>query len=158
MLQIVLSGGTHAALRTARRRGKPRLRVLVAAGAGPWPAPDSALRSRFPVCRVRRAARMVRWRSMCPVAVPMRRNIRRRALLRGATVSAVTNEETKTGSERDCRAARGAARVAEALWRVRFSTASNPGAPNAPARWGGNRSAGSECALRRWASVAMIGC
>ena len=28
-------GGTHAALRTARRRGKPRLRVLVAAGAGP---------------------------------------------------------------------------------------------------------------------------
>jgi len=70
MPQIVLSGGTHAALRTARRRGKPRLRVLVAAGAGPWPAPDSALRSRFPVCRVRRAARMVRWRSMCPAAVP----------------------------------------------------------------------------------------
>jgi len=61
-------GGTHAALRTARRRGKPRLRVLVASGAGPWPAPDSALRSRFPVCRVRRAARMARCRSMCPAA------------------------------------------------------------------------------------------
>jgi len=55
--------------RTARRRGKPRLRDLVAAGAGPWPAPDSALRSRFPVCRVRRAARMVRCRCLCSAAV-----------------------------------------------------------------------------------------
>ena len=37
---------------------------------------------------------------------------RRTALLGGATVSAVTIEENKTGSERNCRAAHGAARVA----------------------------------------------
>ena len=55
-------------------------------------------------------------------------------VLRGAPVSAVTHAQRgKTGSQRDCRAAHGAARVAEAMWRARFSTASN-GAPaqNAP--------------------------
>ena len=55
-------------------------------------------------------------------------------VLRGAPVSAVTRAQRgKTGSQRDGRAAHGAARVAEAIWRARFSTASN-GAPaqNAP--------------------------
>src|SRR5262249_15137465 len=53
----------RAASRTARRRGKPRLRDLAAAGAGPRPAPNAALRSRLPVCRVRRGARKVRFSS-----------------------------------------------------------------------------------------------
>jgi hypothetical protein len=38
---------------------------------------------------------------------------RRRALLRGATVSAVTQKGGKTGSQRDGRAAHGAARVGD---------------------------------------------
>src|SRR5262249_6022382 len=38
----------HTATRTARRRGKPWLRVLGTEGAAPGAAPDSALRRRFP--------------------------------------------------------------------------------------------------------------
>ena len=87
----------------------------------------------FPVCRVRRAARKVRCRSMSPTARtdcasewPSRAAGR---VLRGAPVSAVTHARRgKTGSQRDCRATHGVARVAEAMWRARFSTASN-GAP-----------------------------
>src|SRR5688572_24540917 len=87
---------------------------------------------------------------MCPAAVPTTRTIRRRALMRGATVSAVTNEEPKTGSKRDCRAAHGAVRVAACVAKSPFFHGVEPEVPNAPARWGGNRSAGSERALRRW--------
>ena len=50
-------------------------------------------------------------------------------VLRGAPVSAVTPAQRgKTGSQLDDCAAHGAAQVAEAMWRARFSTASN-GAP-----------------------------
>ena len=74
------------------------------------PAPDSALRSRFPVCRVRRAARMVRCRSMSPAArtswlktLPRRSRAAGR-VLRGAPVSAVTHaQRRKTGSQPDGR-------------------------------------------------------
>jgi len=59
------------------------------------------------------------------------RRSRRRTLLRGATVSAVTNEETKTGSERDCRAAHGAARVPACVVESPFFYGVEPGAPNA---------------------------
>jgi hypothetical protein len=70
-------------------------------------------------------------------------------VLRGATVSAVTRYRALKRPRSVT-----AAQVAElrgsqiALRRARFSTASNPGAPDVLARWGGNRSAGSECAPR----------
>ena len=96
------------------------------------------------VSRLSRETRrsQVRCRSMSPTAQYVERLCKpgsaltcRRARLRGAPVSAVTRAQRgKTGSQRDCCAAHGAAQVAEAMWRARFSTASN-GAPaqNAPA-------------------------
>jgi hypothetical protein len=67
-----------------------------------------------------------------------------------ATVSAVTRAKRgKTGSERDCRAAHGAARVADGVVESPFFHGVEPRAPNVHActlGWESER--GSECTLR----------
>ena len=99
-------------------------RSVTCAGLGPALA----------VSRLSRATR--RSQGSLPQHVSRRSSIstarrpRRRAFLRGATVSAVTNEETRTGSERDCRAAHGGARVAACVVESPFFHGVEPGVPD----------------------------
>ena len=136
------TAGDMLPLRTARRRGKTLLR-----DEGKRPGQVRDLAGVLPCevfSRLSRATRrshgsLPQHVSHCPVRRAERVSQARLPgaagrVLRGAPVSAVTRAKRgKTGSQRDGRAAHGAARVAEAMWRARFSTASN-GAPaqNAP--------------------------
>ena len=139
---VVMGSGRHAARRTARRRGKTRLRDermrpgQVRDLAGVLPCDVFSRLSRAPR---RSQGSLPQHVSHCPRPVSewctsgSALTCRRARSERRACERRDTRQRGKTGSERDGRAAHGAARVAKALWRAGFSTASN-GAPvqNAP--------------------------
>jgi hypothetical protein len=156
-VRIVIGGGRHAARRTARRRGKTLLRAEVTR-PGQVRGPRRArlrggveIRDLTGILPYEVFSRLSR--CIAPLAGSLPPHVSRRRMepvsggevfsraagcvLRGAPVSAVTRAQRgKTGSKRDWRAAHGAARVAETMWR-------------APFFHGVERRAGSECALRR---------